>query len=85
MNVIIYAALQRTGFQWQLEKMATKGINASLKGHDGDILTIIISMAERTWGIHCEWCTAQESLELQLNLFAFLFVDQTVALNILIN
>lgn len=54
MNVIIYAALQRTGFQWQLEKLATKGIKASLKGHDDDILTIIIPMAERTLGIHCE-------------------------------
>lgn len=86
MNGIIYAALQRTGFQWQLEKLATTGIKASLKGHDDDILTVIIPMAERTLGIHCEWCTAQGSLELLLNLIlAFLLVNQTVALNILIN
>lgn len=55
MSVIIYAALQITGFPWQLEKLQTKGIKASLKGHDDHILTIIIPMAERTSGINCEW------------------------------
>lgn len=86
MNAVIYAALERTGFQWQLEKLATRGIKASLKGRDDDILTIIIAQAERTLRIHCEWCAAQESLELLLNLFFdVLFVDQIVALNILIN
>lgn len=54
MNAIIYAALQRTGFQWQLEKLATKGIKASLKGHDDGIFTIMIPVAERTLGIHCQ-------------------------------
>lgn len=54
MNAIIYAALQRTGFQWQLGKLATRGIKAILKGHDDDILTIIIAVAERTLRIHCE-------------------------------
>lgn len=86
MNAVIYAALQKTGFWWQLEKLAAKGIKAIFKGHDDNILTIIIPMAERTSGIHCEWCTTRESLELLLNLFyACLFVDQTVALNILIH
>lgn len=46
MHVTFYAALQRTGFQWQLGKLATKDIKADSKGHD-----IIIPVAEGTSGI----------------------------------
>lgn len=47
MHVTFYAALQRTGFQWQLGKLATKDIKADSKGHD----IIIIPVAEGNSGI----------------------------------
>ena len=46
MHVTFYTALQRTGFQWQLGKLATKDIKVDSKGHD----IIIIPAAERTSG-----------------------------------
>lgn len=78
MHDIFYAALQRTGFQWDLWKSATKDIRADSWYY------YYYSCGRkdfRNYRIHCEWCTAQGSSEpLVYLILALLFVDQKLSL-----
>jgi len=63
MHVIFYAALPRTGFWWQLGKLATKDIKVDSKTWCYYHYYYSCGRKDfRNCRIHCEWCTARASL-----------------------